>query len=141
MAKALVRAECMKPIFQKAYDLLAMCILFERDTQAALGRGSSTRIINLTSYVIKHYQDPQCLTEAMSFFGTLSKAELALLLNSLRTRGIKVIYYLFRILPIVDLADSYLSVCRPFPRHYVNVHQLEHAVLNCNGGWLDMRAL
>ncbi|OTA55439.1 hypothetical protein K449DRAFT_438659 [Hypoxylon sp. EC38] len=120
VVRALNRAQCMKPIFQKTHNIMALAVVSARHSLADTGSNRSTaRVINIVSYIVQHYDSPQCLVEAMVFIKDLSQPELTVLLTSLRAASIKCAD-LFQRLALMSLslkirysvATSYGPTCR-----------------------------
>lgn len=102
--EALAKAESMKPIFQRSYDLITLKILFERDSQLVpRSEGSTLRVIHLTNHMVEHYKEPGCFKDAQELFKGMSKLEIITFLNSLRIRGIKCVN-IFQRLTLMSLA-------------------------------------
>ncbi|KAI1773900.1 N-acetyltransferase B complex non catalytic subunit-domain-containing protein [Hypoxylon cercidicola] len=92
MIKALTRAESMKPIFQRTYDLVTLQILFERESLSLASSGadaSTARIVHLSSHLMKHSKEPQSFIDARELLKEMNKAEVAVFLSSLRLQAIK----------------------------------------------------
>ncbi|XXG93776.1 hypothetical protein Hte_000025 [Hypoxylon texense] len=90
MIKALTRAESMKAIYQRTYDLVTLQILFEREPQSLSGvDGATSRVVHLTNHVMKHSKEPQSFIDARKLLKEMSKTEVAIFLTSLRTGGIQ----------------------------------------------------
>ncbi|KAI0842756.1 N-acetyltransferase B complex non catalytic subunit-domain-containing protein [Hypoxylon sp. FL0890] len=90
VAKALNRAHCMKPIFQRTHSIMALAVVSARHSLADPGSTpSTTRVVRIANYIVQHYDSPQCLVEAMVFIKDLSQPELTVLLTSLRATSIK----------------------------------------------------
>ncbi|KAI1412506.1 N-acetyltransferase B complex non catalytic subunit-domain-containing protein [Hypoxylon sp. FL1857] len=86
VVKALKRAQCMKPIFQKTHNIMALAVACARHSlDGPEPDRHTTRVVNVLNYIIEHYDSPQCPVEAMVFIKDLSRPELMLLLTSLRT--------------------------------------------------------
>ncbi|KAI0175484.1 N-acetyltransferase B complex non catalytic subunit-domain-containing protein [Hypoxylon sp. FL1284] len=103
MIKALTRTESMRPIFQRAYDLVTLRILFERESASLSGtEGSTSRVVHLTKHIVKHSKDPQSYVDARDLLKEMNKPEVDVFLASLRAEGIKCIDF-FQRLALISL--------------------------------------
>ncbi|KAI1465594.1 N-acetyltransferase B complex non catalytic subunit-domain-containing protein [Daldinia caldariorum] len=90
LIKALTRAESMRPIFQKTYDILSLSILVARESPANLdSHGYTTRVANFMNHVVRHYDDPNCAAEALTLIPELTKQEVTSFIAALRAATIK----------------------------------------------------
>ncbi|KAI0005832.1 N-acetyltransferase B complex non catalytic subunit-domain-containing protein [Xylariaceae sp. FL0662B] len=90
LIKALDRSDNLKPLFRKNYDLASLSILYARNEQVTPSAGGpSTLVTHLVDHIVKHYKDKACFGEAISFIPRLSKADVAVFLETLGSRGTK----------------------------------------------------
>ncbi|KAI1205294.1 N-acetyltransferase B complex non catalytic subunit-domain-containing protein [Annulohypoxylon truncatum] len=79
LTRALERAGCMQPIYAKSLELMSLSINVSRASLADLGPNPSFtgRVANLLKHVVKNYDNPTSVDEAMVLIRQLSMSEVA----------------------------------------------------------------
>ncbi|KAI1103872.1 N-acetyltransferase B complex non catalytic subunit-domain-containing protein [Jackrogersella minutella] len=91
LTRALKRADCMRPIFQRSLSIVSLAAIFHRDStpDLALGNPMTTRVTCLVDYINQGFDNPNLLLETLLFIRELSAPEIEACVSSLYNIGTK----------------------------------------------------
>lgn len=91
LSKSLKRAYAMKPIYARSLELISLIITVTRASLADIGSSSlnASRVTNLSRHVVKNYNNPTSLDEAMVLIKNLTVPEITAFLSAFQTAANK----------------------------------------------------